>query len=57
MVDFRLPADRHNSVLGLFQLLLSFKYSTISGLRKEKPCQLKITISVRPINPLYTGIH
>ena len=51
------PVDRHNSVLGVFQLSLSLKYSSVSGLRRIKPCQLKITNSARPINPLYTGIH
>ena len=44
MLDFCKPVDRHNSVLGVFQLSLSFKYSSISGLRKKKQCQLKSQI-------------
>ena len=39
------PVDRHYFVLGVFQLSLSFKYSPVSGLRKKKPCQFKITNS------------
>ena len=39
------PVDRHYFVLRVFQLSLSFKYSPVSGLRKKKPCQLKITNS------------
>ena len=37
------PVDRHYFVLGVLQLSLSFKYSPVSGLRKKKPCLLKIT--------------